>query len=62
MVKLIQLGVVAERSEVAVLVSRHDTSMIANQDTGMRFKATTAGLKPLKFAKCSALFHKVNYT
>jgi len=34
MVKLIQLGVVAERSEVAVLVSRHDTSMIANQDTG----------------------------
>ncbi len=27
-----QLGVVAERSEVAVFVSRHHTRMIANQD------------------------------
>ena len=31
-VKLKQLGVVAERSEVAVFVLRHHTRMIANQD------------------------------
>ena len=30
--KLKQLGVVAERSEVAVFVLRHHTRMIANQD------------------------------
>ena len=30
--KLKQLGVVAERSEVAVFVLRHHTGMIANQD------------------------------
>jgi hypothetical protein len=37
-----QLGVVAERSEVAVFVLRHHTRMIANQDGSVYFTRCSA--------------------